>query len=66
MLTCVLINVVLNGVTIPLWGARGAAWTTLISEAFLAVWLVKLNFTELRILSAREEVSVLEKKVDHA
>lgn len=43
LLASLVLNVGLNGVFIPAWGAAGAAWTTFISETFLAgasLWVV--------------------------
>lgn len=37
---CVLLNVVLNVVVIPVWGALGAAWSTVITESALAFCLI--------------------------
>jgi O-antigen/teichoic acid export membrane protein len=42
MLLAVAINIGLNGAAIPLWGAVGAAWTTLVSEVLIAVLLLRL------------------------
>ncbi|MEM7112675.1 MAG: flippase [Chloroflexota bacterium] len=39
----VILNVALNSYAIPHWGAIGAATTTVISEAALAIWLIYLN-----------------------
>lgn len=36
----VALNVALNTVAIPRWGALGAAWVTVASQTFVAVWLV--------------------------
>jgi Na+-driven multidrug efflux pump len=52
MAICVGINVLLNCVSIPVWGAMGAAWTTVISETILALWLVRLTRRHVRSLSA--------------
>ncbi|HWP93456.1 MAG TPA: flippase [Thermodesulfobacteriota bacterium] len=65
MVVCVIINIILNGITIPFWGAPGAAWTTFVSETILAVWLIKLNFQELRVLCSREPVGLLREELDH-
>ena len=40
MATGVALNVALNLVAIPQYGALGAAWVTVISQTFVAVWLV--------------------------
>jgi O-antigen/teichoic acid export membrane protein len=45
------INVLLNCISIPAWGAMGAAWTTVISETILALWLVRLTQRHVRSLS---------------
>lgn len=42
------LNVALNVVAIPLAGPMGAAWTTLATEVFIAVWLVWLVRVRLR------------------
>ena len=65
MVTCVILNIILNSISISLWGALGAAWTTLITQAILVAWLIKLNFQELRVLCSSESVSVLRKGWDH-
>jgi O-antigen/teichoic acid export membrane protein len=51
MSICVGINVSLNCVSIPVWGAMGAAWTTVISETIVALWLVRLTRRHVRALS---------------
>jgi len=66
MIVCVVINIVLNSIGIPLWGPIGAAWTTVVSETILAVWLLKLNYQKLRILCSREQIGVLKEGLDHA
>jgi PST family polysaccharide transporter len=65
MLICVILNITLNSIFIPFWGAQGAACTTLISETILALWLLKLNFHELRIMSSKEPVGLVGKELDH-
>ena len=50
MLISMLVNIMLNSVSIPLWGALGAAWTTLISEMLYAVCLVRMTIQTLRAL----------------
>ncbi len=54
LLACTMINVALNGAAIPIWGAGGAAVTTVISETILAVWLIVLvrNEADRRIAGA--------------
>jgi O-antigen/teichoic acid export membrane protein len=42
MLFAVVLNIALNAAAIPLWGAVGAAWTTLASEVLIAVLLLRL------------------------
>ncbi len=42
MLLAVVTNIALNAAAIPLWGAVGAAWTTLVSEVLIAVLLLRL------------------------
>lgn len=65
MLTCVITNILLNCLAIPLWGALGAAWTTLVTEALLAVWMVKLNIKELRFQNFREPDSFVREGIDY-
>jgi O-antigen/teichoic acid export membrane protein len=65
MLICVMVNITLNSIFIPFWGAQGAACTTFISETILALWLLKLNFHELRIMSSKEPVDLVGKELDH-
>jgi O-antigen/teichoic acid export membrane protein len=36
----VALNVTLNLVAIPRYGALGAAWVTVVSQTFVAVWLI--------------------------
>jgi len=50
MSICVSINVVLNCISIPVWGAIGAAWTTVISESILTVWLIRLTRQQINSL----------------
>lgn len=38
--TATILNITLNGVAIPLWGALGAAWTTLLTEVFIVTGVV--------------------------
>jgi O-antigen/teichoic acid export membrane protein len=40
LLASVLLNAALNAVAIPRAGPLGAAWSTVVSHTFLAVWLV--------------------------
>lgn len=47
MTGCVLLNVVLNAVTIPRWGAVGAAWSSVVSQSLLAAVLMRLNLRAL-------------------
>ncbi len=42
MLLAVVMNIALNAAAIPLWGAVGAAWSTLVSEVLIAVLLLRL------------------------
>jgi O-antigen/teichoic acid export membrane protein len=58
MTISVIVNIILNSIAIPLWGALGAAWATVISEMILAVWLIRLNFGQLRISRIRGAVAV--------
>jgi O-antigen/teichoic acid export membrane protein len=59
MLVCVSVNVILNSITIPLWGSLGAAWTTVISESLLAIWLIQLIIHTLKGLPAEDAESSL-------
>jgi O-antigen/teichoic acid export membrane protein len=65
MLICVIANILLNSLAIPQWGAMGAAWTTLVTQVLLAVWIVKLNITELRLQHFMEPVSLVGKGLDY-
>lgn len=42
------LNVTLNAVAIPVWGATGAAVTTLVSETVVCVWVTRLTLRGLR------------------
>lgn len=65
MLTCVIANILLNSLAIPLWGAVGAAWTTLATQALLAVWIVKMNITDLRFQHSKKPVRLVRKGLDY-
>jgi len=65
MLTCVIINIILNIFFIQIWGAIGAACTTVITETILAVLLIILNFQELQARCSKETVNKLENTLDH-
>lgn len=65
MLICTVLNVILNLVGIPMFGAMGAAWATLISETILAVLLIRYNFKDLKSLILKAPVYWLG-KLDHA
>jgi O-antigen/teichoic acid export membrane protein len=54
--TGVALNVALNLVAIPQYGALGAAWVTVISQTFVAVWLIGDTYRSL----ARHPRMVLE------
>jgi O-antigen/teichoic acid export membrane protein len=54
----VAINIILNSLFIPRWGAFGAAWTTVVSETILAVYLLGLVFFELK---TKRQNGVIEK-----
>lgn len=58
MVISVGINIVLNSISIPAWGAVGAAWTTLVSETFLTVCLIGLIIQQLWRLSTGEPKSI--------
>lgn len=65
MSICVIINITLNGIIIPQWGALGAAWTTFVSETVLAIWLIKLNFKELNLLRSNKSITISEKDLNY-
>lgn len=65
MMACVIANILLNSLAIPLWGSVGAAWTTLVTQALLAFWIIKLNKTELSIKYSREPVSLVRKELNY-
>ena len=45
---CLAVNIALNLVAIPIWGAVGAAGTTLLSETLLAGWILGLLIRQIR------------------
>jgi O-antigen/teichoic acid export membrane protein len=49
--TATILNITLNGAAIPLWGALGAAWTTLLTEVFIVTGVV---FIVIGTLGARQ------------
>ncbi|MFX0202838.1 MAG: flippase [Candidatus Hodarchaeota archaeon] len=51
---CVIVNIFLNSISIPLWGTYGAAWTTVISETLFTVWLLRMIFQKLHALPIRD------------
>lgn len=55
MLVSVVANVVLNALLIPSYGALGAAWTTLVTQTMMAVWMIGLDVRALRRLNRPEE-----------
>lgn len=65
ILICTVINIAVNSVVIPVWGAIGAAWTTFASETLLMILLVRLNANELRNLSATISANYVQEP-DHA
>jgi O-antigen/teichoic acid export membrane protein len=65
MLTCMVANIFLNSFAIPLWGAVGAACTTIATEALLAVWIVKLVLSELRWQYLRDSDIRVRKEIDY-
>jgi len=48
MAACLVTNVLANFYAIPRWGPRGAAWTTVLTETLLAVWVVTMVVRELK------------------
>jgi O-antigen/teichoic acid export membrane protein len=48
VITCIVANVVLNAVAIPLWGPMGAAWVTLVTQTLWSVWIVRIVLRRLR------------------
>jgi O-antigen/teichoic acid export membrane protein len=48
VITCLVANVVLNAVAIPLWGPMGAACVTLVTQTLWTVWIVRIVFRRLR------------------
>lgn len=58
LLASLALNVGLNAIFIPVWGAQGAAWTTLISEALLAATTLWLVASALRRRSSRPAAAV--------
>lgn len=49
MLASLVLNILLNCMAIPFWGAYGAAWSTLVSETFLAAGCLKVILGNLRM-----------------
>jgi O-antigen/teichoic acid export membrane protein len=47
---CVMLNVLLNAIAIPVWGPVGAAWATVVTQNMLAVWVLALIVRELQTL----------------
>lgn len=66
MISCVILNIVLNLGIIPIWGASGAASTTVITETALALWLMRLNHLALRGAERGLEKAPVQKGFDHA
>jgi O-antigen/teichoic acid export membrane protein len=66
MIFCVLINVGLNSVAIPIWSAKGAAVTTVITEIILCVWITALLAREFRIRRAAAPSANVTGGLDHA
>lgn len=48
LLVSLLGNIALNSVAIPTWGATGAAWATVVTEAVLAGWILWVIAASLR------------------
>jgi O-antigen/teichoic acid export membrane protein len=48
VITCIVANVVLNAVAIPLWGPMGAACVTLVTQTLWSVWIVRIVLRRLR------------------
>jgi Na+-driven multidrug efflux pump len=59
MVGALVVNVALNALLIPGWGALGAAWTTVIGESLLAVTLLSLVVRSARRTRRRELAAVL-------
>jgi O-antigen/teichoic acid export membrane protein len=54
---CLIVNVVANLFVIPRWGGLGAAWTTVATEALLALMVVVLIVCRLRLVVNREDLA---------
>ena len=52
MMFSVVLNIALNAALIPTWGALGAAWTTLVTQTLVAVWMVGLDVRAMGRLEA--------------
>lgn len=63
---CVIIGIVISIVIIPLWGTVGAAIASVISGSIRAIWIMVLNFRELRSKRSTESFNILGKEWDHA
>jgi len=48
VITCLVANVALNAVAIPVWGPMGAAWVTLVTQTLWSVWIVRIVLRRLR------------------
>lgn len=48
VIACIVANVVLNAVAIPLWGPMGAAWVTLVTQTLWSFWIVRIVLRRLR------------------
>lgn len=57
MIVCVSVNILLNVIAIPRWGALGSAWTTVISEVLLAGWLLWLVYDGTRTAMESDPVT---------
>ena len=45
---CIVSNVLLNAIAIPLWGPLGCAWVTLVTQSLWTVWLSRIVLRHLR------------------
>jgi O-antigen/teichoic acid export membrane protein len=59
MLIGVVLNIILNAIGIPLLGIIGAAWASVISQAIITVWLIRLNVKTLQMNRDRNNFNAL-------
>jgi O-antigen/teichoic acid export membrane protein len=48
VISCIVANVALNAVAIPLWGPMGAACVTLVTQSIWTLWIVRIVLQRLR------------------